>query len=48
MLDHVIAAQNKFRDHILSASEDDPPTYAALKKLHSAEHFCGDMASALN
>lgn len=48
MLDRVIAAQNEFRDRILSASEDDPPIYAALKKLGQVDQFCGDMEFALH
>ncbi|WP_310583717.1 aminoglycoside phosphotransferase family protein [Deinococcus sp.] len=48
MLDRVIAAQNELSNRILSASEDDPPTYAALKKLDLVEQFRGDMEFALN
>lgn len=48
MLDRVIAAQNELRNRILSASEDDPPTYAALKKIDFTERFRGDMQFALN
>ncbi|MGY2896497.1 phosphotransferase [Deinococcus sp. UYEF24] len=48
MLDRVIAAQNELSDRILSASEDHPPTYAALKKLGQVEQFRGDMEFALN
>lgn len=48
MLDRVIAAQNELRHRILSASKDDSPTYAALKKLEFAEQFRGDMEFARN
>lgn len=48
MLDRVIAAQNELSNRILSASEDDPPTYAALKKIDIAEQFRGDMEFAQN
>lgn len=48
MLDRVIAAQKELRHRILSATEDDPPTYAALKKLGQVEQFRGDMEFALN
>ncbi|ULH14067.1 aminoglycoside phosphotransferase family protein (plasmid) [Deinococcus sp. KNUC1210] len=48
MLDRVMAAQQELSNRILSASEDDPPTYAALKKLDLVEQFRGDMEFALN
>ncbi|WP_185974589.1 aminoglycoside phosphotransferase family protein [Deinococcus detaillensis] len=48
MLGRVIAAQNELRNRILSASEDDPPTYAALKKIDFTERFRGDIEFALD
>lgn len=47
MLDLVIAAQSELSNRILSASEDDPPTYAALKKTDLVEQFRGDTDFAL-
>jgi thiamine kinase-like enzyme len=48
MLDRIVASQDEFCNRILSASEDVPPTYAALKKLGVAEQIRGDMLLARN
>lgn len=48
MLDRIVASQDEFRNRILSASEDLPPTYATLKKLGVAEQIRGDMVFARN
>jgi len=48
MLDRVISAQNELSDRILSASEDHPPIYAALKNIDQVEQFRGDMEFALD
>jgi thiamine kinase-like enzyme len=48
MLARFVASQEEFCSRILSASEDDPPTYAALKKLGVAEQVREDMLFARN